>query len=293
MRTGLALAAVLMSLNAVQAPAQEQSGEPRSRPASELLQPPKKGTIASPITDRFSLRVSYFAPDVETFLRLDPESSTLRGTELIAEDELGLEDRPSQARVEMTIRVRERNRLRVDYYKLTRYGDMVLDRQITFGDEIFRVNDRVQTLLDWRELGLTYTRSLIYRDRFELGLGLGIALLEAKARGEVRARNIREEEDGVAPYPTFALDTTWRISSRWSLNLRGQTFTAHRRDFEVTKSEFHGDIQYRWRRNFTVGLGYTSLSLEADVLPNGEPDRQTGRLDQDISGPELFLRASF
>src|SRR5688572_9830633 len=159
MRNGFALAAVLMSLNAVQAFAQEQSGEPRSRPASELLQPPKKGAIASPITDRFALRVMYFAPSVETFLRLDPENSSIRGTELVAEDDLGLEDKPSQARVEMIIRMRERNRLRVDFYKLTRYGDMVLDRPIAFGDQLFRVNDRVQTLIDWRELGLTYTRS--------------------------------------------------------------------------------------------------------------------------------------
>jgi hypothetical protein len=293
MRTGLALAAVLVSFNAAQALAQEQSGEPRQRPASELLQPPKKGVIASPITDRFALRVLYFAPTAETFMRLDPESSSIQGTELVAEDDLGLEDKPSQARVEMIFRIRERNRLRVDFYKLTRHGDMVLNRPIAFGDQIFQVNDRVQTLLDWRELGLTYTRSVLYRERFEVGLGLGIALLEAKARGEVPARNIREQEDGVAPYPTLALDATWRISTRWSLNLRGQTFTAHSRDIEATKSDYHGDVQYRWRRNFTVGLGYSSLQLEADVLPNGEPGRQTGRLDQDISGPELFLRASF
>lgn len=293
MRTGLATAVVLMSLNTVQAFAQEQSGEPRSRPASELLQPPTKGAIASPITDRFALRVMYFAPSVETFMRLDPESSADQGTELVAEDDLGLEDKPKQARIEMIIRMRERNRLRVDYYKLTRYGDTVLDREIVFGDDTFRVNDRVQTILDWRELGLTYTRSIFLRERFEIGVGLGIALLEAKARGEVRAQNILEEENGVAPYPTFALDGTWRISTRWSLNLRGQTFTAHSHDVEATKSDYHGDIQYRWRRNFTVGLGYSSLRIKADVLPTGEPGRQTGFLDQDISGPELFLRASF
>ncbi len=46
-------------------------------------------------------------------------------------------------------------------------------------------------------------------------------------KGEVVARNIREKEDGVAPYPTLALDSTWRISKRWSFNARAQTFTAH------------------------------------------------------------------
>jgi hypothetical protein len=287
MRIWFALAATL-SVNVAlvsAAVAQEQTPPP----TRELLKPPKKHQVASPITDRFALRVTYFAPSVETFLRLDRQTGQA-GTELIAEEDLGLEDSPSQARAEMTFRLRERNRLRVDYYKLTRYGDQMLARTIAFGDETFLVNERAQTMIDWRQLGLTYTRSLLYFDRFELGAGLGISLLETRARGEVTARNVRETVDGIAPFPTFALDATWRISRLWSLNLRGQTFTANTDDFDGTLSDYHGDIQYRWRKNFTVGLGYTSLQIAAD---SNSLEDFPGRFDQDISGPEFFIRASF
>ena len=265
--------------------AQEQA----SAPARELLKPPKQHQVASPITDRFALRVTYFTPTVDTFLRLDRQTGQ-PGTELIVEDDLGMEAKPTQARTEMTFRLRERNRLRVDYFKLTRYGDKVLTRTIAFGDQTFLVNERAQTLIDWRQLTLTYTRSLMRFERFELGAGLGISLLETRARGEVTARNVRESEDAVAPFPTFALDATWRISTRWSLNARGQTFTANRDDFEGSLSDYHGDIQYRWRKNFTVGLGYTSLRIDASSTST---DDFPGRFEQDISGPEFFVRASF
>jgi hypothetical protein len=289
MRIGLALVAmgVFGFAFAGVAAAQEESA-PR-KPARELLKPPKKNQVASPITDRFALRVTYFAPTVDTFLRLDQENG-LQGTELIVEDDLGLEDKPTQARAEMIFRLRERNRLRVDYYKLTRYGDTVLNRTIAFGDETFLVSDRVVSMIDWRQLGLTYTRSLLYFDRFELGAGLGIALLETRARGEVPARNIREAEDGIAPFPTFAIDATWRISRRFSFNVRGQTFTANTDEFDGTLSDYHGDIQYRWHKNFTVGLGYTSLRIKAESTST---DDLGGKFDQDISGPEFFIRASF
>jgi hypothetical protein len=283
MRIWLAVAATLF-VNVAFAQEQGSPAAPR-----ELLKPPKKGQVASPITDRFALRVTYFAPTVDTFLRLDQENGQ-PGTELMVEQDLGLEEKPTQARAEMIIRLRERNRLRVDYYKLTRYGDQILNRTISFGDQDFLVSERAQTMIEWRQLGLTYTRSLLYFDRFELGAGLGIALLETRARGEVRARNVSESEDGIAPFPTVALDATWRISKRWSFNVRGQTFTANTDEFDGTLSDYHGDIQYRWRKNFTVGLGYTSLRMEVESTST---DDLTGKFDQDISGPEFFIRASF
>jgi hypothetical protein len=292
MRIWLAPAATLIVLNAVSgvAFAQEATDPQPARPPRELLQPPKKGLQASPITDRFALRLTYFAPRLDTFLRLDDKDTGRAGTNLNVENDLGLDDSANMFRAEMIFRLREKNRLRVDYFKSTRYGDKVLNQTINFGDQTFLVTDRAQTSIDYRALGFTYTRSVLYFDRFELGVGLGISLLEVHAKGEVVARNIREKEDGVAPYPTIALDSTWRISKRWSFNARAQTFTANLSDFTGSLSDYHGDIQYRWRRNFAFGLGYTSLRIRAESTST---KNMPGKFNQDIEGPEVFVRASF
>lgn len=258
--------------------------------ASDILKPRKARDIASPITDRFALRVSYFGPSVDTEFRLDPDGSLFPGTDLIAEDDLGLASRVSQARMEMIFRLRERNRIRVDYFKLSRFGDQNVTRQIVFGNNLFNVNDRVQSMLEWRSLGLTYTRSFWLSERFEFAGGIGFAFLEARAKGVVAARNIREERSSPGVFPTLALDSTWRISKRWALNARGQRFSAHVDEFQGLMAEYHGDIQYRWRGNFSLGLGYTKLRSTIDVVDDSD---FSGRFHQDVAGPEIFLRASF
>jgi hypothetical protein len=258
--------------------------------ASDVLKPRTVREISSPITDRFALRVTYFAPSVSTEFRLDPDNPILDGTDLVAENDLGLADHESQARMEMIIRLRERNRLRVDYFRISRFGDVVINRQIVFGNDTFNINDRVQSMLEWRALGLTYTRSFWRSERFEFGGGIGVAFLEARAKGAVTARNIREERSEPGGFPTLALDGTWRISKRWSLNGRGQRFSAHVNDFQGVMAEYHGDLQYRWREVFSFGLGYTKLRSAVDVVDNND---FSGRFHQEVKGPEFFIRASF
>jgi hypothetical protein len=159
---------------------------------------------------------------------------------------------------------------------------------------VFRVNDRALTQLEWRNLTFTYTRSLLYTERFEAGVGLGISIIEARARGEVPARNIREHQEAVGAFPTIALDGTWRISKRWSLNLRGQRFSTSVNEFTGSLADYHGDVQYRWRENMAFGLGYTRLKTLVDVgKDNAQPGDLTGRFEQSTRGPEVFFRASF
>lgn len=294
MRLCLALAALLFVH--VASAAEEEPAQRDTRPrASDTLKPPKKAASSSPITDRFALRLLYWPSAVTTDLRIDPGTGPL-GTEVDAEDDLGLDDKSSEARAEMVIRLRQKNRLRVDYVKIARTGDQIIERTINFGDQTFNVNERALSSLEWRNLTLTYTRSLIYTSRFEVGAGVGFSILEARARGTVPARNVDEHQEAVGAFPTIALDGTWRISKRWALSLRGQRFTASVDEFKGSLADYHGDIQYRWRENFAIGLGYTKLHTLVDVGQDdtnpGDSDL-TGRFDQRMSGPEIFLRASF
>jgi hypothetical protein len=152
-RIWLALAATLF-VNA--AFAQEQAPPP----ARELLKPPKKHQVASPITDRFALRVTYFAPSVDTFLRLDRQTGQA-GTELIAEEDLDLEDKPTQARAEMIFRLRER----------TACASTTLSSRATAirfsPHHRFRrpdvLREASQTMIDWRQPAHLYAVATVLR----------------------------------------------------------------------------------------------------------------------------------
>jgi hypothetical protein len=284
MRIWLALAAAaLFGLSTAPALAER---DPRS---GAPLPPKKKRETPSPITDRFYVRGIYYAPHVETNLRVDPHGAPGTGTLVNAERDLGLPSRLNMGRMELMFRLRERNRLRVDFLELNRSADHVLEKTIVFGDQTFAANELAKTSLDYRMFGLTYTYSFIRNDHVEVGTGLGVYLLEAQAHGEVPALLQRQDVSGAGPFPTIPLDVAWRISTRFALTARAQYFRAALSNFDGWIADIHEDVQYRWKPNFAVGIGWTTLRASLNLNTGNFP----GAFDLDTRGPEAFFRVSF
>lgn len=257
--------------------------------ALSLAAPSNKPAVnAGPITDHFALRATFFAPAVNTDARFDSNAGVL-GTRFNAESDLGLDDKIDQGRMELIFRMRDRHRLRVDYFKLDRDGDKLLSRQIVFGNSTYNVNDRVLSSVSWRMTGFTYTWSALRAQNYELGIGVGLHLIAVEARGEVRTRNLRESGTGVGPMPTAAVDGSWQFGRRWSLNGRAQQFSVSVSNVKGSLSDYHLDAQYRWHPNMAVGVGWSMMKADVNITGSGSP----GQFTLDTSGPELFFRASF
>lgn len=272
---------ILLALGA--APAVRAADEPQR----ELLQPPKV-VIPSPITDRFALTGGMQFGSVSTEARYD-QSPLVAGTNFFGESLLGLDDRIAKGYMDLMFRFGERSRFSVDYFKLTRHGDVTLNQPLVVGDTTYRVSDRLVTEVDLRVLGLTYTYSFLKTERVELGGGLGIRIGQGQGEGDVPARRERDTFDGVAPLPTLTLDGTWRFTRRFSFNGRVQYFAVHTGGVDGSLGDLHADVQFRAWKNLAVGAGYSQLH----VLVNSTDPGNTGRLDFKVKGPELFLRASF
>jgi len=281
-------AAVLLVITALPAHAERDpwSGAP--------VKPDKKRMTPSPITDRFYVEGIFFNPAESTTLRVDTQSPGpgllgTPGTPLSGEKDFGLRDRNPQGRIQIMFRLRERNRLRVDYFQSDRSGNRAITRQILFGNETFDPGDFVSSTLEWREFALTYTYSLIRTDRFEAGLGIAVHFLEADARGEVVAKQLRQEVSGAGAFPTIPVDLTWRISRRFAVVGRAQYFKASVSNFNGAIGEYHGDFQYRWTNVFSLGAGYTVHKYSLDVNDANFP----GSFRMNVRGPEAFFKISF
>jgi hypothetical protein len=282
----------------------QEKAEPVLKPSEALK--PKSLELASPVSDRFYMRLTAYSAGVETLMRLDPTQPTViviptppcpafgcippPGTALVAEDDLALDDQVEQARMEFDFRMGERNHLRVDYFKLNRYGESTAKVPISFGDTDFDAGDRINTKLDWRVLSLTYTYSLFRAERFEAGAGIGVHIIEAHSEVAEPGTLNSEKFSDVAPFATVALNASYRISKRWAITARGQTYEySPHDDLTGRLSDYHADIQYRWRKNFAVGIGYTQLRYELEAIPEDKPTF----FDMSVTGPELFFRAAF
>jgi hypothetical protein len=259
-------------------------------PYSGAPLPPRRHEAASPITDHFYARVSYYVPQVRTELRVDPSGppGTL-GTPVNAENVLGLARRLHRGTAEFMFRLRERSKVRLHYFETDRENTQLLASDIVFGNQTFLAGQQVQSLLQWRQFDLTYTYSLLRTRHFELGTGVGLYFLQVDASGEVPSTNQRQEVSAATPFPALPLDLSWAISSRWAVTARGAYLKATLSGFRGWYADLHEDLQYRWGPNFALGLGYSSIRTSLTRRGGSFP----GAFAMSVSGPEAFARFSF
>ena len=284
MRNWLAVAAVILGVPTAPAFADRDHD-----PNSGAPLPPHRHETASPITDRFYIRATFYDPQVKTNFRVDQSFQGMTGTPVNGENDLGVPNRLHQGRVEFMFRLRERSKVRVDYFEADRSGSRTLAQDVVFGNQTFTAGQQMLTSLDWRQFDITYSYSLFRNDRFEVATGLGIYFLQVDAIGEVPAQNQRQEVTAATPFPALPLDLTWVISQRWAAIVRGAYLKATLGGFRGWYADSHEDLQYRWNPNFAIGLGYASIRTSLNRRSGTFP----GAFALSISGPEAFVRFSF
>jgi hypothetical protein len=243
----------------------------------------------SPITDHFALRASFLHSSDATQLRLDPPGKPRGGTDLSGSRDLGFHATGNDGMAELMFRLRERNRVTVDFLELNQSGSATLGHPVVFGSQVFRTGDFLGSALQWRVMGFTWTYAFIQNDRFELGAGLGVHLMDLDIRGDVPARFASYESSIAGAVPTPAIDAAWRITRRISVTARGQYLRTTLNGTSGSLGDFHADAQFRWLPNLSVGAGYSMVRLHLDSNTQTTP----GLVDMRVRGPEAFLRVSF
>ena len=198
-------------------------------------------------------------------------------------------DSMNQGGIDLMFRMLDRHRIRAAYYQQNRSGDVVLDEPIRFGNDVYRVNDRVFSDMSLRQLDVVYTYSVLRRETVEIGVGFGLHLLQMEGRLEVPAR-FEEEEDSVAgPFATGAVDGTWRFTKRLSLNARANYFKGDAGEVHGSYMNWHADVQFRWKRNVAVGAGWSYNRMYV----NSSDVDESGLFRHEYKGPEAFIRVSY
>jgi hypothetical protein len=254
--------------------------------AQEYLSPPPADP--SPITDQFAFSAIYFFGKVNTSDQINP-SSTTTGTEFNVEQVFDVTDRADQFRAEALIRLEERNKVRVDFLDLRRQGDATVTVPIQFGNETFTPGEEVKSEFDLQQFDITYTYSFLRGSWYELGAGLAVQLTQAEAEGAVPNTQKFDDFHAAVPFAEPALDGTLRLIRHWTLNASAEYLHLTLHDTSGLLEDFHGDLQYRYRSALAIGVGYEYQRIVADLTKSNP----SGDLRFKLSGPEVFLRASF
>jgi hypothetical protein len=244
--------------------------------------------LASPFEDYFRLSAGLLSATSQTEMRLDADDGTL-GTVVSGEEDLGLREQSEMGDVELELRIRERHRVRFNYFRIDRSASTIIDRQIQFGNDTFDAGDLVESQLDWREFSISYGYTFMRRDHFEIYGTFGLHLAEVRAAGEVDADDIREEESGTFPIPAVGVGTLVRVSDRFHVEARAEYLSVSYEDVHGELLDMRGSVLYRFNRNLSLGAAYVFTKREATSEDVGD----SGFFDLRHDGPELFMRITF
>jgi hypothetical protein len=239
------------------------------------------------IEDRLRLEVNLLGASAKTKLRVD-ESPTLPGTEINAEDDLGLDDFQLLPQVELTLLPGERHLIRLSRFAIDRSAAMHLEKNISFDDQDYLVGERVDSILNLTMFGLTYGYRFIVAPRGEISASFGIQIADVEANAVVRSRVVRESESGVAPLPLLGLEGRYDFSPRWSMEARVQYLTVNETDVDGSILDARLGVTWRMNPYLLFGLGYRTFQIDVDSADEDTP----GFVDLTVSGPLLFVRAS-
>jgi hypothetical protein len=251
----------------------------------------RAGDYFSPTDEHVSLSLGAMYVSSATAIRADSSAGVV-GTDLNAEDQLGLRRSNVEPKFEATVRADTRQRLSFDYFTLDRSGSAVVKgSDIVFRNVVFIPGDPLETQLSLRTLGITYEYSFWHSETLELAgtLGLHATDVSTTAKVNTATRHIIQEEDQAGPIPTVGINATWVVSRRFYLNARGQYLTAHIQNISGSLGIYEFDALYRLRPNVSFGLGYTEIRAHLA----SEKATQGGLFNFDTHGPELFVRVAF
>lgn len=284
---------LVIPILALAAPAASSAADANASPPAPSSEAPNKLPDWAPrpkpnvIEDRLRVEVNLLGASASTKMRVD-ESNTLRGTEIDAEKDLGLDDFQLLPQVEFTLLPGERHLIRLSAFAVHRAADKVIEKPISFDDQDYLTGERVDSRLNLTMFGLTYGYRVLIRQRGELSATLGIQIADVEANAVVRSRVVREAESGVAPLPLIGLEGRFDFTPRWAVEARAQYLTVD--VSQVNGSILDARLALTWRLNpyLLVGLGYRTFQIDVDSRDEDTP----GFVDLSVDGPLLFVRAS-
>ena len=248
------------------------------------------------IHDRFMLRVGGFAASFNTSVRLD--KSGLLGTTIEVEDQLGLDNRLSNLRVQGFYRLSRKHRLSYSVFAFNRNSRNMIDEEFKIGDEVFQLGAVLDSQLDTGFVRLSYSYSVINTGRFDFAFSGGLSIIDARyAVAAVGAITGPEDIVGdlstggtfTAPVPVIGNLVEVRLSRR--LFYRGEILFFAIKTGSIEGSQIDGQLAIDWYpfRYVGFGVGYSFLRIEFDQNKSGE--RLT--VDYRIDGPLVYLSYFF
>jgi opacity protein-like surface antigen len=239
------------------------------------------------LQDRWAIQIGVYSPSMNTTFQLNG-SGGLVGTQVSAEDDLGLRERNDMPALLASMRAGERWRIEAEYLSLRRENSRSLSRTINWGDNSYTIGTTVSSDFKTEIYRFSVGYSFIRDARRELGVALGVHATDILAR--IAAASVGSEEgDVLAPLPTIGVYGAYALSPKWLLAGRVDVFSLSYEEYDGALTNVTLGADYRIWRNFGLGAAYRYIDYDLSVTKS----RYNGSINYRFSGPLVYLVTSF
>ena len=253
-----------------------------------------------PTGDRWVFAAGYFAPDLDTKVIVTDAEGNI-GTGISFEKNLGLDDSEGTFLATIEWRFAKRHKLSYSYFQLDRSATTTSSTvTIAIGEEVFDLALPIQSFFDITANELAYSYSLIFSERTDLSVGIGLSVqdlalgLQGTASSPNPGELIDERADSTAPLPTLNLGFNYAFNDKWifqsKLGWLAVELEADGND-SLDGQIINANVGVRWKAFKNVGffLNYQLFDVDVDYT---ERDIVFA-VDYDYQGPLLGVAANF
>jgi hypothetical protein len=226
-------------------------------------------------------------------IRVDPLNQPGEGTEINAEDVLGVSETSLQPRAALRWRPGKRHELEVGFLRVVRSAEKVLVDTLTFSDTTFAAGLRINSNLRTSQAFLTYRYAFRVRPESQIGAGVGLGAIflknELDAVGgattggpDTTIAEYSRTSSFTAPTLSVGLYGRFKLGEKWYLDsdARGVYFAIE--NFKAGVAELGLAARRFFSNTFGAELGYTLGFYTVEL----EKSNTTGErfLDIDVAG---------
>lgn len=248
-----------------------------------------------PLADHFTVSLNAMFPNLDTRVRLDASDES-PGTTIIFEQNLGMSDTETLPALALGWRFAKKHQLRLSTFSLDRSGSAVTTSEIRIGDEVFTADLPISSYIDMTVTGIDYSYSLVFDERKELALGIGLSVQDISFGliGNLNAGAVEVGSEVTAPVPTFLIEGGYAFTDKWLGKLRAGFLS-----FDLTLdggNQLSGDIfnghmgiQHNTFEHVHFELSYQLFDINVNWNENG----LNSTVAYEYHGPVLSVTAAF
>jgi hypothetical protein len=260
----------------------------------------ESGRTGSLFDSKYTLTLGGFFPQIDSTLTLNSPGGG--GTDISAEDDLGLDETAPTAWVNFNWRFQPRHQIQVEWFELDRKGSTTAGRTLTFFKTTVGVGASLDSGLDLNLGRLTYGYSLFRDDDLDLSFLVGAHIATVKATitaaGNVSVNGVplvggsvtESTSTKTLPLPHIGGALTYEFTPKLAGQLTVLAFALDISEYKGSLVEADAFMAYQLTKHFGIGGGlkYFDLYLEYDKSDGGNV-----QYDYEFFGPAIFGYVSF